>query len=911
MAPALLHVQVECEVPNELVVGAGTAVFVCGWCFSPGDRIASLSLVVGGQHQPAMAHSMPRLDPFTVLHPTLDPFEAPKRGGDPSSGVDPRLHSYRSGFWGIARIEAGQAAGGVVRLALRAELVGGDQATAELAQIRVLEPPSRLESAWPSGALAQKVAICMATYNPPPDLLELQLRSIREQTHANWLCVISDDCSSGDGRAAIERAIAGDPRFLLSRSPRRLGFYRNFERALSLAPAGAEYVAMADQDDRWRPEKLEALLAGIGEAQLVYSDARVVSRTGEVISDTWWSRRDNNHADLLSLLVANSVTGAASLVRADVVECALPFPPAQFAHFHDHWVALVALARGEIAFIDRALYDYVQHESASLGHAAANRMPSLRDRLTHRRPLRDRVRMWRLHYFADLCRLAQLAIVLDMRFGHIMTSRKRRTIERLLAPDRSPALLALLGLRGARELVGRSETLGAEWMLFHALAWRHLLAASARDLPQRRLRLDALPPTPLSQQPGHVELHNVARVAADKIAPLRWTVSEDAPARVNLLIPTIDLRHFFGGYIAKLNLARRLAERGKRVRIVTVDPVGALPPGWRGTLESFSGLQGLFSRVETVFGRESTGIECSVHDSFIATTWWTAHIAHDALRATGGERFVYLIQEYEPFTFAMGSYAALANQSYAFPHFALFSTDMLRGYFRAHEIGVYRAGTTAGDRASAAFENAITPVSAPRIAELENRRPRRLLFYARPEPHAARNMFELGLLALVRALEQGAFVGDWELNGIGTVEPARRISLGGGGGAALKLLPRADQQAYANLLREHDVGLALMYTPHPGLVPIEMASAGMLTVTNTFETKTAAALSAISSNLIAAEPTVECLSAALVTAASGAGDLARRASGSQVRWSASWDRSFDDELLSLAMTSLGERVRVA
>ena len=66
---------------------------------------------------------------------------------------------------------------------------------------------------------------------------------------------------------------------------------------------------------------------------------------------------------------------------------------------------------------------------------------------------------------------------------------------------------------------------------------------------------------------------------AEKIAPLRWAVSDDAPTRINLLIPTIDLTHFFGGYIAKFNLARRLAERGSRVRIVTVDPVGPLPAG--------------------------------------------------------------------------------------------------------------------------------------------------------------------------------------------------------------------------------------------------------------------------------------------------------------------------------------------
>ena len=126
---------------------------------------------------------------------------------------------------------------------------------------------------------------------------------------------------------------------------------------------------------------------------------------------------------------------------------------------------------------------------------------------------------------------------------------------------------------------------------------------------------------------------------AAKIAPLELAVREDAPSRVNILIPTIDLEHFFGGYITKLNLAARLAERGARVRIVTVDPVGVLPASWRRTLESYSGLAGLFDRVEVVFGRESQGIEVSRSDRFVATTWWTAHVAADALEALGGGRF--------------------------------------------------------------------------------------------------------------------------------------------------------------------------------------------------------------------------------------------------------------------------------
>jgi glycosyltransferase involved in cell wall biosynthesis len=894
--PAALRAQLECEIPEKVRVGRGTALFICGWCYCPSATIRELRFRVGGELQPMMAQRMPRLGPFQALHPRLDPFAIPAGTTDAESVEDPLLHSYRSGFWGVVRIGAGRA-GEQLELSLCAELEGGGEAVAELARITTVASPPPASVQWPADSAPRRVAICMATYNPPLDLLERQLESIRAQTHRHWVCFISDDCSSIASFKAIERAVAGDSRFVVSRSPRRLGFYRNFERCLSMVPHDADYVAMADQDDAWHPDKLATLLSEIGSAQLVYSDAHVVSRNGELLSETWWRQRRNNHSDLLSLLVANAVTGAASLMRRDLLDDALPFPPAQFAHFHDHWVGLVALARGDIEFVGRPLYDYVQHGQASLGHAAANQMTSLRKRLLNQRGPRERVRMWRLHYFVDVCRLMQFATVLQMRCGDRMTRVKRRLLARFMASERSLPALLRLALRGALEFIGTPETLGAEWALFHAFAWRRLLDLTARDLPQRRLRLDALPPPTLVQQPGRTGLDESAAAISDKIAPLHWRLAEDAPTRVNLLIPTIDLRHFFGGYIAKLNLAQRLVDRGFRVRVVTVDPVAPLPPDWRRTLEAYSGLHSLFKRIEVVFGRESPTIEVSAADSFIASTWWTAHIARHALESVASERFVYLIQEYEPFTFPMGTYTALATESYRFPHFALFSSELLRGYFRSHGIGVYAAGSEVGDRESSSFQNAITPVQPPTVGELAGRQQQRLLFYARPEPHAARNMFELGVLGLVRALEDGIFSSGWELHGIGTVERGRRISLGGG--AALELLPRADQSAYAKMLRQHDVGLALMYTPHPSLVPIEMASAGMLTVTNSFENKTPRALADISSNLITAEPTIEGVAAALAEAASGVANLERRIDGSRVRWSNNWSDSLDEPLLDL------------
>src|SRR4051812_28121553 len=421
-----------------------------------------------------MAHGMPRLDLL-------------RAEGDPTS--------YRAGFWGFARV--GPRPAGALGLGVRARLRDGGERVAELARIAIVESPPPLPG-------APLVAICMASFEPPLELFRRQVESIRTQTLSDWICVVSDDCSDPGRFAAMREVLDGDDRFVLSRAERRRGFYHNFERALSLAPAGARYVAMADQDDDWQPGKLRTLVDEIGDARLVYSDQRIIAEDGTLLADTYWGSRGNNHSSLLSLLVANAVTGAASLFPRELLDDALPFPPAQFAHFHDHWIALTALALGDIRFVDRPLYDYVQHGAATLGHANANRMTGLRDRLTAlRRGPRERIRLWRMHYFVDVCRLIQFATVLQMRCGDRMSSGKRRTLARFLAADRSARPVAGLAVRGAYELVRRRpQTLGAEWMLAQALWWRRALGASARDAPQRALRLDAVPPPVLDPRPG-------------------------------------------------------------------------------------------------------------------------------------------------------------------------------------------------------------------------------------------------------------------------------------------------------------------------------------------------------------------------------------------------------------------------
>jgi len=382
----------------------------------------------------------------------------------------------------------------------------------------------------------------------------------------------------------------------------------------------------------------------------------------------------------------------------------------------------------------------------------------------------------------------------------------------------------------------------------------------------------------------------VHRVVGEKIAPLNLHIRNDEPQRFNIFIPEIDFGSFFGGYIAKFNFARKLVENGNRVRIITVDRCYTKREDWPAVVQKYQGIEDIFDKIEvaTIFGREEP-LSFHPDDVLMATTWWTAHIVNQCLPKFNNQQFLYFIQEYEAFTFPMGSYFALAHESYSFPHAALFSSPTLRDYFQSQAYGVFASDKK--DGLSLPFENAI--LSFERNLNDERKQSRKLLFYARPDGHAARNMFEIGFIALETAIRSGAFSDDWEFYGIGASHNDMQLP----DGRILKMIGKVGLKEYREMLPDFDLGLALMYTPHPSLLPIEMAAAGQVVVTNTCINKTVDELENISSNFCVAEPTIPSVAAALDVAANRVADLAAREAGARVNWSQDWDQTFSPELL--------------
>jgi glycosyltransferase involved in cell wall biosynthesis len=886
-----LCVELTEPLPKQMPLGQGQVIFIHGWCSHAGSKIVSVQLLREGRPEPI-------------------PLRRMGSSNHRPHGGPPYLSPDDYSFFAQLTFTVADA-GTTARMSLQARLSTGAVCTRSLGEMELLAGNGAVGQERPIPA--KRVSICMTAFDPPLNLFAKQIDSIRGQTNTEWICLISDDGSPTEKLAAMEKIVAGDPRFRLWRNTERLGFYRNFEACLSRVPAEAEFIALSDHDDIWHPDKLATLMGALDDpaATLAYSDMRIVDAEERVLAPTFWGQRRNNWTNLGSLLLANTVTGAACLFRRSLLDVVMPFPQKIGGSYHDHWIACAALSAGQLRFVDRPLHDYVQHGANVIGHAGCQPIAervSWKKRFRHwmgwasPAAVRRRVTQWMSHrravYYNEVLRLRLIAEVLLVRCVDKITATKKKSLRRVAACDRSAVnqiWLALRRLRGRQD-----ETLGVGRVLATSAFWGQSLHRRTRlRLWTSRL---AGRPAPDADEPN---MYGIERTIFlhDKTAPLRLQIDPAATRRVNLIVPSLDFRFVFGGYITKLALADALSRAGNRVRLVMLEECELQPDLWKQECRSYPGLETLLDRVELAACYDRR-LPLTVHpdDAFLATTWWSAHVAHKASRRLGRGHFVYLIQEYEAFTWPMGTFAAQADESYTFPHSAVFSTELLRDFFRERRLGVY---ATAGSGEQIAFRNTITAVEPPKAEEMASRRLKRLLVYARPDAHAARNMYELAMLALSRAVQAGVFGPEWEFYGIGAGESGGLARLPQG--RVAHLLPRHDQQRYGEVLRGFDVGLALMYTPHPSLVPIEMASAGLVTVTNTYANKTAAALEAISTNLVAVPPTLDGIFDGLRTAIGRVYDYPARVHGSRVDWPTSWPKTFDGAAVAAVQDMLWRR----
>jgi O-antigen biosynthesis protein len=333
------------------------------------------------------------------------------------------------------------------------------------------------------------------------------------------------------------------------------------------------------------------------------------------------------------------------------------------------------------------------------------------------------------------------------------------------------------------------------------------------------------------------------------------------PAHLNVLNSALTRSGMTGGPNTIINLALRIARLGVPLRLVTTVATSTMDPAWfRDHAAALVGDHDLPDVPIVSASDPLCPLVVGPHDIFLATHWTTAQQVKAVLPSMAVQQFFYMLQEFEPAFYAWSSNYALALETYDLDFWPIFNEALLADYLFGHGVG--RLADPAMRMRATIFEPAIEErVFHPEAFPVSGR-PKRLLFYARPSN--TRNMFGLGLMALRRASADPAFNG-WQFRSIGGRGSLPSIRLENGH----VLQPEAwmDYTAYARSLRDADVLLCPMLSPHTSYPVLEMAASGGLSVTNTFATKTRGALESLSDNIIATAPTEAAMTAGLVMAA--------------------------------------------
>lgn len=309
--------------------------------------------------------------------------------------------------------------------------------------------------------------------------------------------------------------------------------------------------------------------------------------------------------------------------------------------------------------------------------------------------------------------------------------------------------------------------------------------------------------------------------------------SRNERPRINILVPSVNPAEMYGGISTALKLfdliSAALGESFDRRIIVTDSRISPEAYEIHSTYSPVPCFQSLDAEpMQIVDGTGAVGrLNLRAGDIFLATAWWTARraieLGRDQKRYFGkNPAFIYFIQDDEPFFYGWSSKWALAESTYHLPGETIavinseeLYSDMTKRYrFKSVFCHPYKM--------NADISNA-----------LKNRpRERMILVYARP--HAARNAFELICESLQEWQQRDPMrARHWRIICLGQqfdeemTYPVQNVSVVG----------KASLEEYGDYLSRASVGISMMVSPHPSYPPLEMAEAGVMTITNRYGRK--------------------------------------------------------------------------
>lgn len=228
--------------------------------------------------------------------------------------------------------------------------------------------------------MSDRISVVLATFEGEHYLGE-QIASIVAQRRLPDEVIVVDDASTDGTQERLiefqERA-PFDVHLVLRQE--HLGTWATFEEGIEAATG--DIIAICDQDDRWREDKLAVLAARMEarpDALMAFSDARLIDAEGTLLGRSRW--RVAGFAPGVSravaadpfgpLLTRQAVSGCSMAVRRELIPALLPFPmdlhPGLPSMMYDRWISLVAAATAPVLALPEKLLDYRIHPDQQVG----------------------------------------------------------------------------------------------------------------------------------------------------------------------------------------------------------------------------------------------------------------------------------------------------------------------------------------------------------------------------------------------------------------------------------------------------------------------------------------------------------------------------------------------------------------
>ena len=352
-------------------------------------------------------------------------------------------------------------------------------------------------------------------------------------------------------------------------------------------------------------------------------------------------------------------------------------------------------------------------------------------------------------------------------------------------------------------------------------------------------------------------------LAVPEVYDVSVGASANSRRRFNIIIPTVQPNKIFGGVSTALRVGAKLWKAHGEVdlRLIVTSDVTDVT-GIAEAARRMGCTISLCAPEDDPEGATLTCLPAQRHrplslregDSFLSTAWWTADLGL-RLRKAQTELFgtapkmAYLIQDYEPGFYNWSNQYAMALNTYN-------KTDQIIALINSEELANFMS-----QRYEYPSAFCVPYLLEPRLAECLTPTPKERIILVYGRPSVARNAFDI-IVEGIRQWQMQASIDmkNWQIIMAGEEFDDGLLS----GLENAKVVGKLSLEGYGDLLNRAGVGVSMMISPHPSYPPLEMASAGVLTITNGFEGKD---LSVRSENIISiTDVTPDAIAAALAKA---------------------------------------------